>query len=338
MNQIAPVERRQVSPLSPQTFNELIDFADRAARSTMVPKDYVGKPENIILAVQMGAELGLAPMQSLQCIAVVNGRPAVFGDAMPGLCRQSPVCDDIEEWMDGEGDTMTAFCRATRVGKKPMLAQFSVADARKAGLWGKVGPWSQYPQRMLMWRARSWALRDAFPDVLRGLMAVEEARDIPTDTFAGPTIDAAKSDAPPASPEREAINASVPLRAAATAMPRAPTVRAPAEPVRPTVRHSIAPPAGAPDEAWRACLDKVAPAMHKLSRLALIQEMGDGPTCSDIVANGPGWAKAELAQIIADNCKRLAPPPDASDTASDPTFEELGEVVIPGEAKLAAGD
>jgi len=205
MNALTPVERR-VSPLAPQTFTELVQFAERAARSSMVPKDYIGKPENILLAVQMGAELGLPPMQSLQNISVVNGRPAVWGDAMPGLCRQSSVCDDIEEWIEGEGDNMTAFCRATRHGKKPVTAKFSVADAKKAGLWAKQGTWAQYPQRMLVWRARSWALRDAFPDVLRGLMAVEEARDIPAEPFNGTTIDAAPepAGAAPDAPTAEA--------------------------------------------------------------------------------------------------------------------------------------
>ncbi len=272
-------------------------------------------------------------MQSLQCIAVVNGRPAVFGDAMPGLCRQSPVCDDIEEWMDGEGDTMTAFCRATRVGKKPMLAQFSVADAKKAGLWGKVGPWSQYPQRMLMWRARSWALRDAFPDVLRGLMAVEEARDIPTDTFTGPTIDAAKSDAPSAaSPEREAINAAVPLRAAATAMPRAPTVRAPAEPAQPgNGRRTVGQFLAGLRIAGQDALKEPNPA-----------EAVDRLICGEEVMRMKAYLKdaplAELNAIITELLLAVTPkaPPDASDAASD--TEELGEVAIAGEAKLAAGD
>lgn len=176
-----------VAILRPGNFTELMQFAQAAAKSSMVPEAYKGKPENIMLAVQMGSELGLAPMQSIQNIAVIGGRPAVFGDALIGLCRQSPLCDDIQERMDGTGDDMVATCAAKRKGATPVTARFSVRDAKQAGLWGKQGPWSAYPARMLQHRARGFALRDAFPDVLRGLLTVEEARDIP---FDGTTIDA----------------------------------------------------------------------------------------------------------------------------------------------------
>jgi hypothetical protein len=72
-----------------------------------------------------------------------------------------------------------AVCVAKRKGRKPVTAKFSVEDAKRAGLWGKQGPWSAYPKRMLAMRARGFALRDAFPDVLKGLISAEEAQDYP---------------------------------------------------------------------------------------------------------------------------------------------------------------
>jgi hypothetical protein len=54
-----------------------------------------------------------------------------------------------------------------------------MADAKRAGLAGKSGPWSQYPERMLALRARGFALRNAFADALRGLITAEEAQDYP---------------------------------------------------------------------------------------------------------------------------------------------------------------
>jgi hypothetical protein len=189
-----------VMVLRPQSFGELVQFAQMAAKSSMVPPTYKGQPESIMLAIQMGSEIGLAPMQSLQNIAVVNGRPTVWGDAVIGLCRQSAVCKDIVETVSGEGDKQVATCTAIRNGAEPVVRSFSVEDAKKAGLWGKAGPWQQYPKRMLQMRARGFAVRDAFPDVLRGLITAEEAADIPVrDTFAGPTIEhAAPAAAPPA--------------------------------------------------------------------------------------------------------------------------------------------
>ncbi len=177
--------------LRPSNFSELAAFANMAAKSRMVPAAMQNKPEDIMLAIQMGSELGLAPMQAIQNVAVINGRPAVWGDALIGLCRASKECRDIQETIEGDGENMVATCVAVRQGASAVTARFSVADAKKAGLWGKQGPWQQYPARMLQLRARGFALRDAFPDVLRGIISAEEARDMPTEAapYAGPTVD-----------------------------------------------------------------------------------------------------------------------------------------------------
>lgn len=179
--------------LRPSNFSELATFAQMAAKSSMVPQAYRGKAEDIMLAVQLGSELGLAPMQAIQNVAVIQGRPSVWGDALIGLCRASSVCEDIAEKIEGDGDNAVAICTAKRRNSTPVTVRFSVADAKRAGLWGKVGPWQQYPLRMLQMRARGFALRDAFPDLLKGIITAEEAQDIPTekrDTFTGPTLEA----------------------------------------------------------------------------------------------------------------------------------------------------
>jgi RecT family protein len=168
------------SPIHLRSWEEIERFAEKAARSGMVPQAYQNKPDMIVIAVQMGSELGLPPMQALQNIAVIQGRPAVFGDAMPALCRASGMAKSIREWSKGEGDALTYYCEAIRKDDpNPVTGKFSVADAKKANLWGKTGPWTQYAGRMLQMRARGFCLRDAFPDVLRGLISAEEASDIP---------------------------------------------------------------------------------------------------------------------------------------------------------------
>ncbi len=48
--------------LAPQTFEQLMSFAELVANSGMVPKDYIGKPGNVVVAVQMGVEIGLKPL------------------------------------------------------------------------------------------------------------------------------------------------------------------------------------------------------------------------------------------------------------------------------------
>jgi hypothetical protein len=110
---------------------------------------------------------------------------------MAALVQASPVCDGIDETFEGVEGTgeFAAVCIARRKGRQPVTIKFSVNDAKRAGLWNKQGPWTQYPKRMLQMRARGFALRDAFPDVLKGLISAEEAADYPDDAKPRPIKD-----------------------------------------------------------------------------------------------------------------------------------------------------
>lgn len=163
-----------------RTLDDAWRFSTCLAKSGLAPKG-IETPEAILIAVQMGAELGLAPMQSMQNIAVINGRPAIYGDAALALVRGSGLLAEYKQGVSGEGDKRKASVTVQRKGEDPITQEFSVADAKKAGLWGKSGPWTQYPDRMLVWRARGFALRDAFGDVLKGTITVDEAQDTPAE-------------------------------------------------------------------------------------------------------------------------------------------------------------
>jgi hypothetical protein len=171
---------QRASGLALQSFDDAFRFAKMVAASEFAPKDFKNKPESCLLAIQHGSEVGLSPMQSLQSIAVINGRPTIWGDAALALVQACSVCEYVREYLEGEGDNLTAVCEAKRQGyPAPTTVRFAVADAKKAGLWGKSGPWTQYPSRMLQLRARGFALRNAFADALRGLVTAEEAQDYP---------------------------------------------------------------------------------------------------------------------------------------------------------------
>ncbi len=173
--------QRAATGLALQTFDDAMRFATMVAKSDFAPKDFRGKPEACLLAIQHGSEVGLSPMQSLQSIAVINSRPTIWGDAALALVQSSPVCEYVREYTEGEGENLTAVCEAKRKGyPQPTVSRFSMADAKRAGLAGKSGPWTQYPARMLTLRARGFALRNAFADALRGLITAEEAQDYPT--------------------------------------------------------------------------------------------------------------------------------------------------------------
>ncbi len=167
--------------LQPENFDDLWRLATAIDRSGLAPKD-MRTPETIFVALEMGLELGLPAMASLRQIAVINGRPSIWGDAALALCKASGELEDFEEYVEGDYEDMVATVKVKRRGfSRPVVQTFSVDDAKRAGLLGKSGPWQQYRARMLKLRARGFALRDTFADVLQGLYLAEEAQDIPPD-------------------------------------------------------------------------------------------------------------------------------------------------------------
>ncbi|QJW94739.1 hypothetical protein [Frigoriglobus tundricola] len=141
----------------------------------------MSKPEHLAARIIAGMEVGLSAVQSVNWIMVVNGRAVIWGDAALALVRASGMLDgDVTEYWEGEGDDRKAVCTTKRKGAtSERTTTFSVQDAKTAELWGKDGPWTQYPDRQLMWRARGWNLRDNFNDVLLGLGIAEEELDVP---------------------------------------------------------------------------------------------------------------------------------------------------------------
>src|SRR4030095_11441863 len=136
-------------------------------------------PEQALMRLQAGLELGLSPIWSITNIMVVNGRPSVWGDALLGLVLRHPDCEDVIETIENQGtEDETAVCEVRRKGRVPVIRKFSIADVRRAGLDRKMqSVHGSYPARMRQMRARSWACRDAFADTRRGLAVVEEVRD-----------------------------------------------------------------------------------------------------------------------------------------------------------------
>lgn len=180
MSNVLAMQKTSFS-LTPASLDEAMAFANMMAKSSIVPKDYQNNPGNILVAIQWGMEIGLQPLQSMQSIAVINGRPSIWGDAMLALVRSSGLMESINE----EISETKAVCTIKRRGEPEVMREFSIQDAQKAGLINKQGPWSQYPKRMLQMRARAFALRDVFPDVLRGVHVAEESADSPTERDMG---------------------------------------------------------------------------------------------------------------------------------------------------------
>jgi hypothetical protein len=171
--------------LAPTNMDQAMRMADMLCKSAMVPKAYQNKPQDTLVAMMMGHEVGLNPIQALQNIAVINGKPSIYGDALAALVQNHPAFGGMEESFNET--TMTATCTVWRKGGTKHTQTFSQADASAAGLWGKAGPWTQYRKRMLQMRARGFALRSQFADALAGLITREEAEDMPMNDYEAPT-------------------------------------------------------------------------------------------------------------------------------------------------------
>lgn len=175
-----PQKLSAIQALTPRNIEEATKLAEMLCKSSIVPKEMQGNPGNVLVAIGMGQEVGLGPLQAIQNIMVVNGRPSMWGDAVLGLVRASGLLESFNETLDEKNGQAT--CQVVRKGEKNEIVRtFSMLDAKRAGLDTKPGPWQGYPKRMLQMRARAWALRDAFPDVLKGLGIREEVDDYQAD-------------------------------------------------------------------------------------------------------------------------------------------------------------
>lgn len=175
-----------LKPIIPSTLAEVARLSMTIHESGLAPYG-LDQPEKVAVAIMYGAEIGLPPMQAVQSIAVINGRPSIYGDAATALVRASGLMMKFREWYSGTpfDDDYTAHCMVQRTGEDEQEFEFSVLDAKQAKLWEKRGrngsdtPWITHPKRMLRWRARAFAFRDVFADVLRGFHFAEEVRDYP---------------------------------------------------------------------------------------------------------------------------------------------------------------
>ncbi len=198
-----------VTAIIPTDFDQVWKFARYALVGGFVPASLTNKKNGdeataaAAIAIMSGAELGLKPLMALRSIAVINGRPALYGDGIMAVVRQSGIAKDIKRGTKLVDGKHVGFCTATRKDTgETLTVEFTQDEATRAGLWDdrpevdnmvwgeqrgqkvKQGtkkndsPWYRYGPRMLMWRATHWCLRDLFADVLAGVMDETEATEV----------------------------------------------------------------------------------------------------------------------------------------------------------------
>lgn len=170
----------------PKNWEEIWNFAQLIAKTDFVPKAFQNNPGSILAAIQTGHELGLPPMASLQSIAVINGRPSVWGEGALALLKHDRNFEWIKELPPDQCEEQEyGECTIKMRGQPEVVRRFTKGMAERAKLLTKEGPWQTYRGRMYQMRSRAWAIRDAAPGALRGVGIREEAQDIEIEATGG---------------------------------------------------------------------------------------------------------------------------------------------------------
>ena len=132
----------------------------------MIPAAFEGKENNIFLAMQYGASVGLNPIASLQNINVIKGKPSFSGQTYAGLVRLAGHTLRIER----DEKNMRAKCTIIRKDDPdhPTVTVFTMADAERAGLTSNPS-YKKYPMQMLTWRAVTDCARNACSELFLGV-------------------------------------------------------------------------------------------------------------------------------------------------------------------------
>lgn len=163
-------QRQRPAGLEMRGLDDYLRLAEVLAKSEIVPTAYRGKPADIVVAMGMGAELGLSPFNALMSIYVVQGRPSLYVEAAIAIVRASGELEALEV----EGTDERATCRTARRGQGEVTLTFTMEDAKKLGLT-RNATWASQPGWMLQCRAIGRALHRLFPDLLRGVGIVDPA-------------------------------------------------------------------------------------------------------------------------------------------------------------------
>jgi hypothetical protein len=158
----------------PGKLGEMMSMATVLAKSGIVPAAYAGKPEAIFAVIQYGKEFGIPAMSALQNMAFINGKPSMGTDLLAALAHRHKEWAGYEVKEYSDDRCVVEITRLVKGKEKKFKGSFSMDEARAAGLVRPSSPWEKWRKRMLKHRAMSFALRDAFPDILSGTYSYEE--------------------------------------------------------------------------------------------------------------------------------------------------------------------
>ena len=146
-----------------------MDYAKAMAASDLLPRQYQGKPANLLWAVSYGQTLGIAPLTAIQSIHVINGKPTASADLIAGLVRRAG------HKLRVNGDDKRAVAQIIRADDPEFTFEvvWTIERAQAAKLTGK-DTWKNFPAAMLKARAITEVARAACSEILQGTIYTPE--------------------------------------------------------------------------------------------------------------------------------------------------------------------
>ena len=325
-----------IKAVIPRDVSEAGRLAVAIIKAGLCPDSYkdAGKPNEskVMIGILKSLEVGLPPITGLSTIAIINGKPSVYGDGLSALLQKSGalVKREIEEIGDkpAEGaqigewpDSYGVRVRLHRKGQdEPYEGEFTVGAAKRAKLWMNVkrDPWIKYPKRMMMWRAFGFAVRDGFSDCLSGLWPTEEVEDMGPATPEAPDTSFLDDDATPEplpAPEPEDAPAAEEIAEA-----EAEEVTAEEEPITPARAARL----GDDTSAWTDWIKAVGAEIRAADSLealdAIVSDPGNAADLATLEQSSQG-NHHKLMQLVEGRRFELESVGDAEEVEADPELE-----------------
>jgi len=170
-------------------FDSNWSIAEKISTSSLLPSEFQGKPENVIIALGMSQKMGIDFYTIAQNLHLVRGRLTWSGSFCKTLIEKTGQYKDLDLVYIGEEgkDNRGCYLEATRIrdNKRIKGTTVTVALAKKEGWWtrkdknGKeTSKWSTMTEQMLGYRAMAFFARLYTPEALNGVMTSEESLDI----------------------------------------------------------------------------------------------------------------------------------------------------------------
>jgi len=193
VSESSEMDRRPVALGSPMVdLDSAYRLAKNLAIADIMPSDLRKKPSDVLAIMLYGQDLGMTPMQSIQGIYVVKGKPQLSSTTWIALARRAGHKVRIIESTD---ERCTVEITRADDPEQPHRETYTLDMAARAGLCGlKDGkaysrsskgdrlPWEAYTQLMLRNRAVSNAGKFACPEVALGFAIEGDYDYIPDDT------------------------------------------------------------------------------------------------------------------------------------------------------------